>query len=464
MYDNDSPIIYEVSLTDGSLKSSVMQASTSFGNIERPIMVQFGDDDTQLIISYPYDSGTNMIIWSTSSSSVVSSYSSISGVQITALSEWLNKGMLSFASGSAAALKIQRFYYYDLAQRTLVLSGSVTLSAISSYTYSSNSSVSISSETPLTSTDYNPTITTIATNQSSNSAVSIAYTRGDIIYTNGNNQFHSVQSGFSGNLTFDYFCHKSANFSSVTLYEITSGVSSWISIDSGYTHLTVNAPTVTTVTNYTFGISYVNGANNITSESTLAVYLCGVSNCGTCSYSTRDTQCTTCNSGYTLSSDGSTCNEPIAKEDEAVEAMAITTQAVVGATIALSIIFQATTNPKGSSGRSTWTMINQYQLILLLPMLGTYLDDDLRFYITEFELVSFDFDFMDFIKFPFIDSQVDGIDYEQSETLFAKNGIESGSFFYNHYRFVKIIIIMFIANLIFILAKTLIIKLKPRHK
>ena len=251
MYDNDSPIIYEVSLTDGSLKSSVMQASTSFGNIERPIMVQFGDDDTQLIISYPYDSGTNMIIWSTSSSSVVSSYSSISGVQITALSEWLNKGMLSFASGSAAALKIQRFYYYDLAQRTLVLSGSVALSAISSYTYSSNSSVSISSETPLTSTDYNPTITTIATNQSSNSAVSIAYTRGDIIYTNGNNQFHSVQSGFSGNLTFDYFCHKSANFSSVTLYEVTSGVSSWISIDSGFTHLTVNAPTVTTVTNTT---------------------------------------------------------------------------------------------------------------------------------------------------------------------------------------------------------------------
>ena len=118
-----------------------------------------------------------------------------------------------------------------------------------------------------------------------------------------------------------------------------------------------------------------------------------------------------------------------------------------------------------SSGPSVWALINQYQLILLLPMLGTYLENNFEFYITEFELMSFDFDFMDFIEFPFIDPKVDVIDYQQPNKLFRNNGVESGSFIHNHYRFIKVILIVFICDMIFLLTKLIIIKLfKPKHQ
>ena len=286
MYHNNFPTIFELSLTDGTLKSSVMKTTLSINFVDRPIMAQLGDSDTQVIISYPDDAATNMVIWSTSTSSILSTHDDVVGSKIKGIISSKSNGMIYLASGESgggSSLNLYRFYYHDPNQRSSALSGSLTFSTTSSYTYSPDSSVSISPSAPLPLTDITPTVSTETVEQSSN-------TTGNIVYRNGNDQFHSVQSGFSGNLTFDYFCHKSTNFTSTTLYEVTSGVSSWISIDTGYTYLTVNAPIVNTTANYTFGISYVDVTINITSESIIAVYLCNVSNCDTCSYSTRDTQ------------------------------------------------------------------------------------------------------------------------------------------------------------------------------
>ena len=161
------------------------------------------------------------------------------------------------------------------------------------------------------------------------------------------------------------------------------------------------------------------------------------------------------------------------QEDEEAEAVATATQVVMGVT-AVTTVASAMTGATGASavsgsssgtGQSFWALINQYQLVLLIPMLNTYLANDFEFFITEFELVSFDFDFMDFIEFPLLDSEVEKIDYEQPQELFEKNGIESGSFFYNHYTFLKVMILVVISNLMFLLIKFMIVKLiKPKHK
>ena len=57
------------------------------------------------------------------------------------------------------------------------------------------------------------------------------------------------------------------------------------------------------------------------------------------------------------------------------------------------------TSSTGSS-QSFWAIVNLYQDIVLLPMLGTYLGDNFIYYITEFELALFDFQFLKFVQVP----------------------------------------------------------------
>ena len=64
-----------------------------------------------------------------------------------------------------------------------------------------------------------------------------------------------------------------------------------IRIDESNAYLRVEGPRVSSDTNYSYGISYVDGSNNITSENILAVYTCGLSHCVTCEYNTRNSSC-----------------------------------------------------------------------------------------------------------------------------------------------------------------------------
>ena len=298
-YDSDKPTIFEVSLTDGSLRSSILQSTETFAGISKPIMKQFGSSDTQVIVSYSYTSGSNMIIWSTKTSSVVSSHNKIFVDQkVHAIDGSQSNGMLYLASGDVNFLEIYKLYYYDPSMTSSIFSGSITLSALSTDSYVVATSVSLSAEST-------PTLSAVSVTTSDNTTIPNKNQTNDIVYVNGRDQFHSLSSGYSGNLSFEYFCSKSGTTSlTPSIYNVNNSVTSWISVDSSYTYLTVNAPTVTTATNYSYGISYILGDFNITSQNILGIHLCSVKNCISCEYSTRDTACTTCDSGYFLSSDG----------------------------------------------------------------------------------------------------------------------------------------------------------------
>ena len=109
----------------------------------------------------------------------------------------------------------------------------------------------------------------------------------------------------------------------------------------------------------------------------------------------------------------------------------------------------AASNGSSSSGskQSLWAIINLYQEIVLIPMLGTYLGNDFHYYITEFQLAFFKFQFFDSIKFPVIETAPElmkEIDYEQPDLLFAFNEFESGSAFTNCFQILKLIFIFFL--------------------
>ena len=86
-------------------------------------------------------------------------------------------------------------------------------------------------------------------------------------------------------------------------------------------------------------------------------------------------------------------------------------------------------------------------------MLGTYLGDDFLYYITEFKIALFDFQFLKFVEVPVFESSpsiIDKIDFEQPLELFADNEFESGSAFFNCFQIFKAMLIFFLFNMAFL--------------
>ena len=199
-----------------------------------------------------------------------------------------------------------------------------------------------------------------------------------------------------------------------------------------------------------------------------------------------------CNVDYQLSSDSTACSEIVAQnqttdnnqtidDDQTIDsnqttdpsnsdyklllssrACALFTQALI---VIIIVITSVGSTMKSSSKQPILALINQYQLLLLLPLLGTYIEDDFQNFVTEFQYMSFDLKFIDNIFYwPYIDSLVSKIDYEQPNDIFRMNGIESGSFVYNHYTFIKLIIAISILDAVFSIIRCLIPKKRGRQR
>lgn len=125
----------------------------------------------------------------------------------------------------------------------------------------------------------------------------------------------------------------------------------------------------------------------------------------------------------------------------------IATSITVATSSTAAAIVSSLTSPMGSgSPQSTWAILNQYQLIILLPVLGTYLEEEFLYYVYEFQFASCNFNYMSFIKFPAFDEAIVHLDYSQPSSLFADNAIESGSYFANHYQFFKVLVLFFMVH------------------
>lgn len=106
------------------------------------------------------------------------------------------------------------------------------------------------------------------------------------------------------------------------------------------------------------------------------------------------------------------------------ETSSITTQVTTG--IAL-IAFIAGVIPL----HSAWIVINQYQLYLLVPLIGVYLPDDLLYYIKGQEFAMLALKFLGLDKWSATEQLDSGIGFKQSNSKLITIGIENGSMVVN---------------------------------
>ena len=175
--------------------------------------------------------------------------------------------------------------------------------------------------------------------------------------------------------------------------------------------------------------------------------------------STEDNSNTTQNSNSTEASTGFNVSRTVSVASSASVAV---TSATVGVAAVTNLVSSATTVSGAGAGggtsssegsQSVWAMVNFYQEILMLPMLGTYMGNNFNYYITEFRLVLFNFQFLKLFQVPFFESGpsiIVVIDYEQPNELFADNEFESGSAFFNCFQIIKAMLIFLIFNTTFL--------------
>jgi hypothetical protein len=122
-----------------------------------------------------------------------------------------------------------------------------------------------------------------------------------------------------------------------------------------------------------------------------------------------------------------------------VSVLATTSKAMIATSTSVSVVGSTVS---ASSPNSIWAMLNSYQLVLWLPLLNSYMSNELLYFIQEFEFASFDMSFMSF-KIPWVETSIEELDYPQSEEMLENTGFESGSFVVNQIGFFKLLAFIF---------------------
>ena len=174
-------------------------------------------------------------------------------------------------------------------------------------------------------------------------------------------------------------------------------VPSFVSIDSATGVLTIEAPSVSSSTTYSFYIlSTISGVSSpVQKIINLTVNKCTVGNCQMCTI-TDSSICATCNTGYNLSlgnwylpnipsiqpTQPIQPIQPIQQEtsvSETAKLLSTANQVFIGA---ITLISVGTSLTNLSSIASLWSIINQIQILFLLFLTGAFIPEDIQAIIT----------------------------------------------------------------------------------
>lgn len=120
------------------------------------------------------------------------------------------------------------------------------------------------------------------------------------------------------------------------------------------------------------------------------------------------------------------------------------TQAVVAAGVAISFGAAALSM---SSPQGAFSILNQFQLFILLPMLGAYMPPKVLRIILGMSFAMFSFSFIPLEKTPLINDLFNFIDYDQSDEYFDEVGLTSGSAILNHIALLLIVGVLILFHL-----------------
>lgn len=134
-------------------------------------------------------------------------------------------------------------------------------------------------------------------------------------------------------------------------------------------------------------------------EIRIKVYRCLVANCRVCK-SYDHTACFQWNNGFDLSNNEKSCTEkvPEVQNTTATNTTTATTaqtaaQSAVGASVMVGSMSSVLS---GSSPQGMWSSVNQFQLYLLVPLVGAFIHQRIHDFLKGFEFASLSLDFIDF--------------------------------------------------------------------
>jgi hypothetical protein len=84
-----------------------------------------------------------------------------------------------------------------------------------------------------------------------------------------------------------------------------------------------------------------------------------------------------------------------------------------------------------SSPQAIWIMVNQFQLLMLLPLTDVYMPKEIEDYLSGMSFTSFNFDFLPLSSIPKFKGIFEYFGFEQNDQYLQGMGIEYGSAFLN---------------------------------
>jgi hypothetical protein len=178
---------------------------------------------------------------------------------------------------------------------------------------------------------------------------------------------------------------------------------SWVSVNNADKQLEISAPNVDKTSQFSFAIeSTVLGETAVT-PSYVTVVDWKVENCH---------QCQTDNTKWQICEDGLTTN------DESTKCISKTTGAVLAAAqgmVAASAGVGAALATSGSSFQSMFASVNQFQMFMILPLIGAEIPEDILFFLQGFSFASMNFDFIPKLILPNGLSYSEDINWEDIE-------------------------------------------------
>ena len=114
------------------------------------------------------------------------------------------------------------------------------------------------------------------------------------------------------------------------------------------------------------------------------------------------------------------------------------TQSTIGASmgVAAAVSLMNMSSPVG-----IWSIINQFQMLMLLLLTGAFIPLTVRHYLSGMDFVSLNFDFIPFIEVPLISDLYLWMKFEQHNDDLKDIGLDYGSTVVNNISFLVILLI-----------------------
>ena len=465
-YD-DKPLFFSLNLSNGNLVGSFHESSLSQPNVKASIMEMSHDSGT-LYIFIPHDNGFHLFHYypGTSTFGTTLTSTTLKIYFLTIMNNYVYFGGKVLSNQNAFITNIAGEGNYDQNPVYNLSNSAVTFSPVGGYSLSSDILLIVIQLVTLGS---GASATPFVTTQGSYIQSSTNLFSSDVVYRGGFEEIYYIKENLSGKVEFNASCSQSgttAISSSIVAHPDTGTFPAWVSLNVDNNHLDVNAPSFGASNDYYFVFQSVILGENVKKYVTMSIFEWAVANCFDCKYESVH-MWEEWDPGFTLSFDKLFWYHPnvgmippvpvdenetadnVAQEEieNSVAGVLGMVQALLAAVFITSI---ANSMFFDSSLQGMWSLFNQYQLTLILPLLKTFLFDEFIYFISGMEYLSFSLDFISFKHIGFFNSLHDYLDYDQSDEVYMDIGYDSGSYIVNQSGFYIMIVILAIWNLLFL--------------